>query len=206
MLSLPSTLIATKNKLFCSGGYIELLEVQISELGETLRITSNNQDVEWGGYTWTRFPIQGGDVEENAEGEVPQLEVRVSNALRVVQGYVEQTENMLEGDTAILRVVHSDHLGEQAYLTEQFGILGVHCGIEWVTFTLGAENPFMWRFPLNMFKRNVCQVKRFKDADCLYSGSATTCNRKFGRCISYGNQARYRGFPGLLGGAFDVST
>lgn len=206
MLSLPSTLIATKNKLFSSGAYIELLEVQMSELGETLRITTNNEDVEWGGYTWQRFPIQGGSDEENAEGEIPRLEVRISNALKIVQGYIEQTENGLQGDTVIYRVVHSEHLGEQAYLTRQFEIVSSRCDVKWATFQLGAENPYLRRFPLNMFKRNVCQWAVFKGPDCAYSGPETTCNRKLGTCISYGNQARYRGFPSLLGGAFDVST
>jgi phage-related protein len=204
MLSIPAELIAKKNALYQSGAVIELLEIQISESAQTLRLTSNDEDVEWSGYTWTRFPFRGGEVSESSDGDLPRLDVQVSNVSRVMQGYIEQTENGLVGDTVIYRLVHSNHLDQDPYLTETFEIVGTRCDVVWVTFTLGAENFLFRRFPLNTFKRNVCRWRQFKGTQCGYMGAATTCDRKLSTCIGYANEARYGGFPGLLDGFFDV--
>ena len=43
--------------------------------------------------------------------------------------------------------------------------------------------------------RTTCQVRRFKDCRCGYTGEETSCDRTFDRCKELGNQANFRGFP-----------
>lgn len=43
--------------------------------------------------------------------------------------------------------------------------------------------------------RTTCQVRRFKDCRCGYTGEEAKCDRTFGRCKELGNQANFRGFP-----------
>ena len=43
--------------------------------------------------------------------------------------------------------------------------------------------------------RTTCQVRRFKDCRCGYTGEETSCDRTFERCKELGNQANFRGFP-----------
>ena len=204
MLNIPSELIAEKNKLFASGAFLELLEIQMSDISETMRIVNNNEDVVYDGHTWQKFQFEPADFSESQEGETSRIGVKVSNVLRVTQGYIEETENGLIGDTVIYRLIHSDHLDKNPAITQYFEIQKVECDEVWAYFTLGAENFFLNRFPLHSYSKNICRYEVFKGSKCLYSGSETVCNRTFAKCIELGNQARFGGQPGLPGGFFDV--
>lgn len=207
-LSIPSSLIAEKNKLFSGGAFLELLQVDMSENSQTLRIVNNNDDIDWDGQTWQKFQFQPGNFVESNEGETPQITVKVSNVLRAVQGHVENTEKGLVGDNATYYLIHSDNLSETTpVITQNFTILGVSCDELWVEFLLGAENFFLRSFPLNTYKRKICRYKApdgFKGTRCGYSGVETTCDRQFSTCVSYGNQQRFGGQPSIPGGFFDV--
>jgi phage-related protein len=43
-----------------------------------------------------------------------------------------------------------------------------------------------------------CQVKKFKDARCGYTGSASTCDKSYKRCKELGNTLRFAGFPTIV--------
>ena len=43
--------------------------------------------------------------------------------------------------------------------------------------------------------RTTCQVRRFKDCRCGYTGSETKCDRTFERCKELNNHGNFRGFP-----------
>ena len=204
MLTIPSELIAEKNKLFASGAFLELLEIQMSELSETLRVVNNNEDVIWDGQTWQKFQFEPEDFSESQEGETSRVGIKVSNVLRVTQGYIEQTDDGLIGDTVIYRLIHSEHLDKAAAITINSTIQKGECDELWAHFTLGAENFFLNRFPLHAYSKNICRYKVFKGTACGYSGSETTCNRTFARCVELGNQLRFGNCPGLPGGFFDV--
>jgi len=62
----------------------------------------------------------------------------------------------------------------------------------WMTFTLGAANPFNRRYPSTRLIP-VCPWK-FKGPRCLYAGAETTCNKSYERCRALGNTIRFRGF------------
>jgi phage-related protein len=204
LLTIPSDLIAEKNKLFSGGAFLELLEVQMSEISDTLRVVNNNEDIEWGGYTWTKFPFEPGDYKEDQQGEAPRVTVKVSNVARVIEGYLDQTDEGLIGDTVIYRLIHSDHLDEDPAIMQSFTIISVECDEIWAYFTLGAENLFLRRFPLHVYQRYICRYEVFKGTACGYSGSETVCDRTFARCIELGNEARFGGQPGIPGGLFNI--
>lgn len=203
-IALPSSLIAEKNKLYSVGSFLELLEIQLTENGTTLRLVNNNEDIIWGGYTWTAFLFFPGDFEESVEGENNTLDIRVSNVARVIEGYIETATNGLIGDTTIYRLISSENLTEQAALTATFQILAVECDDIWCSFTLGLENFFFKRFPLHQYRRNICRYETFKGEECGYVGAETTCDRLFYTCISYGNVIRFGGQPGIPGGLFSA--
>jgi len=46
--------------------------------------------------------------------------------------------------------------------------------------------------------RTTCQVRRFKDCRCGYSGSEAKCDRTFDRCKELGNEANFAGFPQMF--------
>lgn len=68
---------------------------------------------------------------------------------------------------------------------------------KWATFTLGANNPFSKRFPLNRLLKNRCRYKQFRNWRCGYAGAETTCDRTLARCRELGNSERFGGTPGV---------
>lgn len=204
MLSIPAALITEKNKLYGTGAFLELLEVQMAS-GTTLRIVNNNDDITWSGYTWSKFRFEGGNQEESSDGEIPSVEIKVSNVSRIVQGHLEASDTGLVGDTVVYRLVHSDNLTETTpAITGTFTITDVEATDEWVTFTLGMENFFLNRFPRNVYRRNICRYQPHQTDVCSYANSAS-CDRKFSTCISLGRESVFGGQPAIPGGAWDAS-
>lgn len=63
-----------------------------------------------------------------------------------------------------------------------------------IAFTLGpSADPAVSRLPFRDYSYDLCTYRKFKGAQCGYSGSATTCDRKFTTCQTLGNEARYGG-------------
>ena len=204
MLTLPSALIAEKNKLYTSGAFLELLEIQLSEASQTLRVINNNEDITWNSQIWSRFFFEAGDISESEEGENHTLEIRVDNVERTVQSFIESATDGLVGDTVVYRLIHSDNLSLAAAITASFTILSIECTEQWCTFTLGLENFFLKRYPLHTYSRNFCRYEVFKGSECLYAGADLVCDRKFTTCIGFGHEARFGGQPGIPGGQFDI--
>ncbi len=67
-----------------------------------------------------------------------------------------------------------------------------------ITLTLGpSADPALSRLPFREYGGGICTYRRFKGAQCGYSGSETECDRTSSRCSALGNSARFGGFPSL---------
>jgi phage-related protein len=199
-LSLPPTLVEAKNRLYSDSSFLELLEIQMLS-GEVLRIANNNDDVIWGGHTWSRFAFESGDDKETAAGEDHSVSVQVSNVSGAVQGYLESSDNGMLGDTVIYRLVHPASISPA--VTGRFEVVDAVANQEWVTFTLGAENWFMNRFPAHVYSRDRCWYDPDMTDTCPYTNSSV-CDRKFATCIALGQSSISGCQPGIPGGAFNV--
>lgn len=189
-----------KNKLFSSGVWIILLEIDLGKwnLG-TIRLAKNNEDVTWNGKVWVAFPFLLGVKTETSKGEVSGLQVSISNVNRMMQAYIEATNGAI-GAEAIVRVVHSNHLDlTRPEIEEHFEITECVCDVEWITLTLSAPNPFLFQFPRARFIKDWCRWK-FKSPECGYTGNDTECGHTFSDCVAKGNHQRFGGFPSLLPG------
>jgi phage-related protein len=149
-------------------------------------------------HLWVRFPFELDALSQTSKGEIPQLIVKVANATRVLDPYLEQGGGGI-GATVRLVVVHSDHLDETTpWLDETFDVVATAVDATWVTFTLGAPNPFLSRFPRHKYLRDHCRWV-FKSAECGYTGGDASCARNLAACRAKSNQLRFGGFPGIPG-------
>ena len=205
MLTIPADIILEKNKLYSSEAFVELLEWQ--KTGGTVRIANYNENITWGGYTWTRFRFDGGGEQDTGGDSAETITIKVSAIDKVIQRYLESLTNGGIGDTVIYRRVHTSDLTLGAALSATFEIVDVDAGpsSEWVTFTLGQENFFLSQFPANVFRRNVCRYRPSMTAVCPYVNNAL-CDRTFSDCVYFGQQAVFGGQPGIPGGAFNLPT
>jgi len=188
-----------KNKISSTGAWLILLEIQFQ--GATIRVVNNNEDIEWpagSGTRWVAFPFELGEVSENSKGELPSLQLKVSNVTRIIQQYLEQYAGGTDA-TVILRVVMSEHLDlTTPELTEVFSVKSTSTDTMWAYFNLGPDYALTQRFPTDRYMQNFCPFK-FKGIKCGYSGPLTTCNKTLKDCRERNNSKRFGGFPGIPG-------
>ena len=205
-LTLPSVLVVEKNQIATGSAWILLVEITLPDEVTILRFARNNENVVFDGETYYQFPFEIDPIDNQSRGQIPQVNLKISNVTRTLQTYLEQFEGGI-GSTVRLIVINSAHLddvtpAEYAELELNFEVVGAEADANYATFTLGVPNPLSKLFPLHRFIANHCNwASRFKGAECGYVGVATTCDGTLTNCRILNNSARFGGFIGLdLGG------
>jgi lambda family phage minor tail protein L len=182
-----------------------LVAVTIPGVGSPVRITANNETVSWQGYSWIPFPFDMDELVEESKGEVPQIVVKVGNQSRAMEQYLQDYDSYCKTNgfspiTCDLYVVNSKNLGSATpEVQHTFDLKQTGTDAEWAYFTLGANNPYNRRAPLNRILRNQCRWV-FKSTECGYGGATTSCNKTLSACRAMdggSNSVRYGGFPGV---------
>ena len=195
MKTLPSVLVTEKNKLATANPWIVLLDIVLDE-STAFYFCSDNSDVTFSGQTYTAFPFDLEPVESSSKGEIPSVSLRVSNVTQLVHYYLEQLNGAV-GASVKIRVVNAAYLSEDyAELEMDFSVQTVSATDEWLTFTLGAENPLRRRFPPHRYIAQHCKWN-FKSVECAYGGALTTCDRSWTQCTARNNTKRFGGYQGL---------
>lgn len=203
--TLSSLSIGEKNKLGTDSVFLVLMEITIPGVGTPIRITNNTENVTWNTYTWTQFPFDIDPITEEGKGEVPSLTIKIGNASRVMEQYIQAYDlyNKSNGYSPItckVYVVNSKNLGSATPETQHdFDLDKIATDSKWASFTVGASNPWKKRAPLNRILRNQCRWA-FKSTECGYAGATSTCGKTLSACraMSGGsNSVRFGGFPGV---------
>lgn len=197
-LILSSTAIAEKNKIAATSVFLIALKIDIPGVDESVRVVANNEDVTWQGETWQAFPFEIEEITETESGEVPRVDIRVSNVSREMELYIHEYDlycktNGFHPIECTLYVLNTLDLDNNDPVTWHiFKLIQPKTNPVWVTFTLGAANPFNRRSPQRRLVPS-CQWK-FKSAECGYAGAATTCDKTLDRCRELGNSNRFGGY------------
>lgn len=192
--ALPAALILEKNKVESENVWYLLLEVTLDQ--ELLRFTNNNEDVVFNSQTYTAFPFSIGALESNNTGKVPSVELQVSNITKGIMTHVESANGLINSNVTLM-VVNSGHLTEDyTELTLHFTIMATSVDQEWITFTLGAPNPMMRRFPQDKYVARYCNWV-YKSVECGSTHPDISCNKTKTDCEAKGNLVHFGGYPGL---------
>ena len=168
-----------------------------------IRIVRDNKDFSWNGNTWKAIEFDIDEILQTSKGEIPRLDLRVSNTTRLMEYYLQQYDFYLKTHLhkliyANIYVVNSGLESTSEYeLNFRFELKQPKTTDKMATFTLGATSPYTHRFPYCRMFKNQGRVKKFKDVECGYTGNEETCDRQLETCKLYGNDARYCGFPSL---------
>lgn len=205
MRTLSTTAIAEKNKLATTSVFLILAKVTIPGVVTPVRVAANNESVSWDGETWLPVPFELDEIGEESKGEVPQVVLRIGNAARTMEQYVQAYDTYCKtnGYASIeveIYVVNSLNLGSATpETTHQFELKQPKTDASWVYFVLGAPNPFNRRAPLARVLRNHCRWI-FKSTECGYTGASTSCNKTITACRAMAggsHTTRFGGFPGV---------
>ena len=212
MLTLSAIAIEEKNKLAADSVFLVCLEITIPGVVEPVRVVRNNENLAWKGETWVAFPFEIDEIGDNAKGEVPQVNIRVSNVSRVMEAYLQDYDaycktNGFSPITVAICVVNTRAVAADGNCDPEvehlFDLKSPRTDSIWATFLLGASNPFTRRFPQGRILKNFCRHK-FKGNRCGYSGAETVCDRSLARCRELANSSRFGAFPGVGYGGLSV--
>jgi len=178
---------------------IFLYELHYSTSEDPLYWTSYDEDVTFNSTVYTKFPITHDTINENSDGEIQEVTVRVANADRAVQYYVENYSLMWKKF-----VIKEIFIGTSEYLTYNFLIKSCKCTKSIATFILSSGIDILGLvIPNRKMIQNYCPWT-FKDSNCLYSGSDTVCEKTFNDCKKKDNLNNYGGFPAMISNNFYI--
>jgi len=207
MKSLSANLIAEKNKLHSVYPWLLLLEITLTDAGPTkYYFTDNNENVSFGGNTYTAFPFELGFINSDIEGSIPMVQLRCCNVSRILTPYLNELDGGL-GSTVKITVVNANLLAEDySELEMEFTVMGGEINAYWVIWNLGMFNPNRQRYPLFRYMGTFCPYNFYNDGtgECGYSGTLTSCEHTFEDCISHGNEERFGGDLGLQSNALRI--
>jgi phage-related protein len=163
------------------------------------------------------FNFDVGEYTLSSKGDFPELEVKASNVLRILQNTVEQYGGVV-GANLNLYVVNAANPAGEPDLAMAFTVKQTICDAKLVTFKCGATSPLRRLFPLLMYRVNFCgwvynspalQARAAADPtfrnpgkQCGYIGPLPTCSHTIDGAT--GCQAHFPGqvlrgcfFPGI---------
>ena len=179
---LPLGPTTEKNKLSTINPWLVLYELQISDI-ERIYLVNNEEEVTFASQSYKPFPIAFEVIEETISGDLPALNITVSNITREIQSVLEHRGGLLE-KTVILRIVNSAHLDSTANAIEQtFTIQSVTANRDAVTFRLAQLPFFNLEWPHQNYSRTRCRFQ-FKGKGCKWGNplpagvqDSTTCDK-----------------------------
>lgn len=198
MITLPAALISEKNKISNADPWLILAHIYIPDYPVNIYLARNNEDVTWNSNTYAAYPFELDDISEARKGESPSLSLRLGNVNQVLNAYLEQVNGAV-GAVVTIAIVHAAHLAETTpAMSMEFSVTGATVDSRYVSFNLGAQNPFLRRVPTGRVLKNHCRwLFKGSDGRCGYAGAETACDKTLTRCRELSNSPRFGGFPGV---------
>ena len=173
-----------------SGGGIHVLD------NETLQILS------FEGVDYIGAPLEHGEITKDDNSSVAKLEITVSNVGLGISGIIGNRGNVIGNAPATLTMVLLN-VNNNAILqgTKQVLWYGLCNNLQITNESakMDIETPlggYTYNTPCMKYKAT-CNVRKFKDCRCGYTGDETTCDRTYTRCKELGNNKRFQGFISL---------
>ena len=180
----------------------KLLEISI-ESG-SVRILENDtlEVLSYGGQDYIGAPLEIDNITHDNTTEVLKIGVTLSNVAQQFSGIIGTEGDIITNAKVNLYIVFLDtSTGEIISGLDEILLYGKANDIE---LTI-EEAKFNIEIDLGGFENQVprmhygvsCQWIKFKDINCAYAGSVTTCDRTVTTCKRLGNIENYGGYPNL---------
>lgn len=199
--NLHEDMVGAKNLLTNENAWLMLFEIAVSDL-EVFRVTNNEESVTFDSKVYSPFPISMESMEEGGQGDLPYINVTVSNVGQVLTGYLEQTNGLLD-KAVTMKLINKDVTDPTASITINLVIRETTVSETTVSFRLSHHPFFEIDMPHQRFYRGRCRWA-FKSTECGWSSGGTgedeTCDKTLdgnNGCEAHLNQDRFGGFPGI---------
>lgn len=180
----------------------KLLKIELS--GSNILILDNEtlDTLIYNGDTYIGAPLSHGAITKDNNSAVNKISVEVSNVALQISGIIANRGDVINNAPAILTLVFLD-LSDNSIVSGYTQVLySGKCNnleLNYETARMDIETQlggYELQAPIMKY-RTSCQVRRFKDCRCQYSGDLTSCDRTWAQCQARGNTANFRGYPSI---------
>jgi hypothetical protein len=194
--------------------FVELQLARAYNVGLTVvpdtivRVTSHHTQIAWpvsspGSETWDPFNFTFTPIEQDQEGNLPQIDLSVDNSTRLLMRYLHSGFG-LEGNYCRIYLVPGNGLSiahpNHEYQRWDLTVAGVVANDEAVTFRLERANFFTRQAPQDRYVASRCRWE-FGSTECGYIindvAGYTSCPKTVEACIARGEDHASRGLPVL---------
>lgn len=180
----------------------KLLKIEL-EGGSILVLDNETLDtLTYNGDTYIGAPLEHGGITKDDNSAVNKLSIEVSNVALGISGIIGNRGDLITDAPAVLTLVFLDLVNNTILKPYTQVLYAGKCNnleFNYETAKMDIETPlggYEIQAPVMKY-RTSCQVRRFKDCRCRYSGEAKSCDRQYDTCKSLNNTANFRGFPSL---------
>lgn len=181
----------------------KLLKIEL-EGGNILVLDNETLDVlNYNGDDYIGAPLSHGEITKDDNSAVNKLSIELSNVALQISGIVGNRGNVINNAPASLSLVFLDTNTKKIMPNYTSVLYAGRCNnllLDYESAKLEIETSlggYELQAPVMKY-RTSCQVRRFKDCRCQYSGDEfTSCDRTWESCEERGNTANFRGFPSV---------
>lgn len=181
----------------------KLLKIEL-EGGNILILDNETLDtLTYNGDTYIGAPLSHGEITKDDNSAVNKLSIELSNVALSISGIIGNRGNVINNAPALLTLVFLN-INSKAIINGYTQILYAgkcnNLELNYETAKMDIETAlggYEIQAPVMKY-RTSCQVRRFKDCRCRYSGTKfTNCDRTWASCKERENTANFRGFPSI---------
>lgn len=155
------------------------------------------------GETYLGAPMSHGEIKNDDNSAVNKLDIELSNVNLAISGIVANRGDVITNSFAVLTLVFLNINTNELISGMQKILYSGRCNnlsldYEKASISIESELGGYDKIAPIIKYRPTCQVRRFKDCRCGYSGEETNCDRSFAMCSQLGNTLNFRGFPSCV--------
>lgn len=175
-------------KIELDGGSIYILD---NETMQSLRY--NNED-------YFGAPLTYGEIKKDDNSGVSKLDIKLSNVALAISGIIGARGDVITNAPAVLTLVFLDVNTNKLIPDLNQIVFAGRCNklkLDYENASMDIETSlggYEVQAPIMKY-RTTCQVRRFKDCRCGYTGVETKCDRTLERCKELGNVENFAGYP-----------
>lgn len=178
----------------------KLLKIELE--GGSIYVLDNEtlESLRYNGEDYLGAPLIYDEIKKDDTTSVSKLNIQLSNVGLAISGIIGQRGDVITNAPAVLTLVFLD-INTNKLLADYKQILYAgRCNnlkLDYENASMDIETSlggYEVQAPVMKY-RTTCQVRRFKDCRCGYTGEETKCDRTFDRCKELGNEENFRGFP-----------
>ena len=180
----------------------KLLNINIPSGGVRILDNETLSALEYNNEEYMGAPLSHDEIKKDDNSSVSKLRVTLSNVGLGISGIIGARGDVITNAPAVLTLVFLDVNTNELIPNIQQVLYAGKCNnlsLDYENATMEIETPlggYEKQCPAMKY-RATCQVRRFKDCRCGYTGEETTCDRTYSRCKELGNQENFRGFPAM---------